>query len=571
MTNRFRPPGRCFVPTGVDCGNWSGIEPLFHELEHRPSKSVDALERWLIDLSELSACIEEVRAAREVAAAAQTDDPECERRYLDFIENVVPHVRRAQDRLDRRLLADPFLPDLDPNRYGILLRRVRNHVELFRDENVPLQTRDETLRQEYQKIAGAMTVTLDGRELTLEEAGRYLERPERGVRQQAWEAIWQRRLRDAAALDALFDEMVQLRDRIARNAGCRDYREYAFRELERFDYAPDDCLRFHATIERLGVSQVRSLHERRRHRLGVSTLRPWDLSVDPAGRDPLRPFRTTGELVEGCRKIFARIDFDLAEQFSELHRLGLLDLASRKGKAPGGFMTVFEERRLPFIFMNAVGVHRDVETLLHESGHAFHALATRDEPLLAYRSAPIEFAEVASMGMELLAAGGLDEFYAPPEARRAVRDQLEDIVEFFPWMASVDAYQHWVYTNPQRGAAERRAAWCAIRRRFGGLESYEGYEDALAWGWQRQLHLYTVPFYYVEYGIAQLGALQIWQRAQHDFPVAVRDYRRALALGGTQPLDALFAAAGAKFDFSEAIFRGVADSVTAALGELSDA
>ncbi len=542
------------INPGVDFGRWEAVEPHFAELNRRPLHGAPDLEDWLLDLSELHSALEEERNVREVEMTCQTDDPLRERRYLAFIEDILPKARVAFYELDRRLLTSPGVADLPSQRYGMLLRRVRNRVQLFREENVPLHTLDETLRQQYQKITGCMTVRLDGQELTLEQAARWLEWPDRGRRQEAWEATWERRLRDREVLEDLFDEMIRLRDRIARNADLPDYRAYAFRDLERFDYGPDDCLRFHAAVERVGVPAARALHSERQASLGVDRLRPWDTNVDPRGRPPLQPFSTADDLMERCGRIFRRISGEFGAQFERMRREGLLDLASRKGKAPGGYMTVFELRRLPFIFMNAVGVHRDVETLLHEGGHAFHAFATRGEPLHAYRNPPIEFAEVASMGMELLGLPLLDEFYGGADRERAAREHFEGITAFFPWMATIDAFQHWLYTNPGHDRAARRAVWLDLRGRFGGLEDYAGHEDALASLWQRQLHPFTVPFYYVEYGIAQLGALQVWRNSVRDFAAAVAAYRAALSLGGSRPLPELFAAAGARLDFSDATF-----------------
>ncbi len=568
--NGFGPPPMRFVRPADNFGDWGAVKPYFDDLAARPLTSRSDLERWLEDCSELQSALDEERNIREVAMTCATDDVVKEKAYIDFLEVVVPPSRIEWDRLDRKLLACPPHAELDPRRFGVLMRRVRNRVEIFRDENVPLQTEDEKLRQQYQKMCGAMTVEIDGREQTLEQAGRYLDLSDRARRQEAWEKVSARRLRDRDALDTIFDEMVRLRHQIAVNAGCRDYRDYAFRDMERFDYSPADCERFHATVERVGVPAARELHRRRAAALGVDKLRPWDLSVDVRNRPPLRPFEQTDSLVAGCQRIFQRISPELAKQFEHMNRAGLLDLDSRKGKAPGGYMTTYEVRRVPFIFMNAVGQHRDVETLLHEGGHAFHAFATRGEPLAAYRHSPIEFAEVASMGMEMLAIDRLDEFYQGKDFDRARREQLEGIVIFFPWMATVDAFQHWIYTHPAHTREERKAAWLAIRARFGGLEDFSGYEDARAWHWHRQLHPFTHPFYYVEYGIAQLGALMVWRNSLRDYAKSVNDYRAALALGGSRPLPELFSTAGARFDFSAETFSPLIAAIEDALKQIPD-
>ena len=557
---------RRFVPEALDAGDWTQLEPLFDELERRELSTPEALERWLLDRSELTAVIREEGTVRYIRMTCQTDNPDYEKAYLHFVEEIEPKLKPRFHRLDELYVRSPARARLPEARYLVLDRKLRNSVELFREANVPLETEEEKLGQRYQKITGAMTVRYDGREQTLQQMARYLEEPDRAVRQEAWELIVERRLRDKDELDEIFDELLRLRQQIAENAGFANYRDYAFKKRERFDYTPEDCEEFHEAVERHVVPLMRALQRRRQAELGVKELRPWDLNVDPEGKPPLRPFSSAKELVEGCCEVFSRVDPELGAQFGRLAELGLLDLESRKGKAPGGYQATLEERRLPFIFMNAVGRDSDVRTLLHEGGHAFHTFAVRDEPLVAYRHAPLEFAEVASMGMELLSAPHLDVFYSPADADRSRRRHLETIVTLLCWIATIDAFQHWLYTHPGHPREARLAKWVELHERFGGLESWAGYEDALRWGWQRQLHLYLHPFYYIEYGIAQLGALGLWLRSQQNYEEAVRLYRRALALGGSRPLPELFEAAGLPFDFGEGAVSRAAAGLERALG-----
>ena len=557
---------RRFVPPQADPGDWAQIEPLFTRLLDARPDSPEALERWLEDGSELFAVLEEERARRYTAMTCQTDDPERERAYLFYIQEIVPKVKPPAHALNEAYLRSPHRSAL-PRRYAVLDRQIDNQVALFRSENIPLETEEARLRQQFQKIAGAMTVTFRGTDHTLPQMTRYLEEPDRAVRQEAWEALVRRRMQDREPLDAIFDDLLRLRHRIARNAGCADYREYAFRERERFDYTPADCLRFHDAVEEVVMPVARRLRERRLATLGVETLRPWDLAVDALGRPPLRPFERIDALLDGAEEIFRRLDPDLGEQFRFMRRRDLLDLESRKGKAPGGYQDSLQEQRVPFIFMNAVGVEGDVRTLLHEGGHAFHMLAARDEPILEYRHAPLEFCEVASMAMELLAVPYLDVFYRDPgDAGRARWEQYERVVSLFPWVATIDAFQHWLYTHPGHSRDERRAAWVAIFTRFSAGVDYSGYDDVVSTLWHQQLHLFLSPFYYIEYGIAQAGALQIWLRARVDHAGALRQYRDALALGGSRPLPELFAAAGARFDFSAETLRPLLRALEAELG-----
>ncbi|MGC9328373.1 MAG: M3 family oligoendopeptidase, partial [Candidatus Hinthialibacter sp.] len=405
--------------------------------------------------------------------------------------------------------------------------------------------------QAYQKLCGAMTVEFDGREQTMPQMAKYQEETDRARRREAWELTANRRLQDRASMDDIFNQLVQRRRQMARNAGCDTFVDYAFRMYHRFDYTPADCLRFHETVESCIMPVVHANDERRREVMNLDALRPWDMAVDPLGRPPLRPFEEASELAEKVERILRHIEPELAEQFWMMHQNGELDLESRKGKAPGGYQYTLDEVRRPFIFMNAAGLHRDVETLLHESGHAFHALACRNDPLLPYRESPIEFAEVASMAMELFGARYYEEFYSAADAARARRRHLESVIDVLAWIARIDAFQHWIYTHPAHTAQERTAYWLELDERFGARLDWSGCEAVRESLWQRQLHLFCHPFYYIEYGIAQLGALQLWRIFQQDEAEAVRGYRRALALGGAKPLPQLFEAAGARFDFSQ--------------------
>lgn len=556
---------RKFVPANSDLGDWAQIEPLFNQLEGCPIKTPEALERWLLDQSELSAAIAEEGAVRYIRMTCQTDDPERERAYLHFIENIEPKVKQAFNRLDKKYVESPARKKLPEERYFVLDRRIENRVALFRDENVPLETEATKLAQRYQKLCGAMTVEFQGREQTLQQMAKYLEETDRKLRQQAWELIVKRRLQDREELDQIYDELLSLRQQIARNAGFENFRDYAFRWWERFDYTPEDCFRFHQAVETQVVPLMRELQGQRRRQIELDVLRPWDLAVDPQGRPPLRPFEKANKLIEGCAAIFGRVDGELSEQFRRMAALNLLDLESRKGKAPGGYQQNLHERRLPFIFMNAVGRDGDVRTLLHEAGHAFHAFAIRHEPLYAYRDVPLEFCEVASMSMDLLGGEHLSAFYSPEEATRSKREHLEGIVSLLPWIATIDAFQHWIYTHPGHSRKEREEYWLKLRQRFGGIESWEGYEPALRAAWQRQLHLYEVPFYYIEYGIAQLGALGVWHHSKKDPGGAIEAYKRALALGGSRPLPELFKAAGLPFNFGPESIAHVVESLRAEL------
>jgi oligoendopeptidase F len=540
--------GRKFLPEGLSLESWEDIEPYFSELERKPLADAAQAERWLLELSELLAAVFEERSIRYIRMTCDTADKEAQGQYLRFVTEVEPHLKTSLQRLRERFVKSPGAAALPRERYFVLLRSFKNAVELFREENVPLEVEEAKLSQRYQRVTGAMTVEFRGEELTLQRAARYLEDPDRRVRRDVWEKVAERRLRDKDELEEIFDELFALRKRIAAHAGYACYRDYAFRKRERFDYGPEECREFHAAVERHVVPLLVKLQERRRRELGVGRLRPWDLEVDPGGNPPLRPFSRAEELVAGVGEIFRRLDPELGELFAVLPRHGLLDLESRKGKAPGGYQATLTERRLPFIFMNAAGRQRDLRTLLHEAGHAFHTLLSREEPLIFLRRAPLEFAEVASMSMELLTHPEWRVFYSGEELERARREHLEGIVTLLAWVATVDAFQHWLYTHPDHTREERREAWTALRGRFGGVVDWTGYEEVLGWEWQRQLHIFLYPFYYIEYGIAQLGALGLWEAWLGDPATALGNYKEALSRGGRDPLPELFRAAGLSFD-----------------------
>jgi oligoendopeptidase F len=562
---------RSFLPATIDFSTWASIEPLFTQLENRPLETVAELESWLKDRSELLDVIGEEGALRYIRMTCDTENKDLEKAYFHFLEEIAEKMKAGDDRLKRRFLASPLVSQLPSKRYSILVRSLRNDINLFREANIPLETEESKLSQSYQKLMGSLMVQFEGKEQTMQQMGRYLEDPDRELRAAAWKAMVARRLVEKESLERIFNQLIGIRTQISTNAGFSSYRDYAFQHLERFDYSPQDCFRFHEGVEEAVVPLVRQIEEKRARDLGVDRLRPWDLSVDPKSRPALRPFTEARELVEGCLKITHEVDPQFGSFIKTMQDLDLLNLESRKGKAPGGYQSSLTEARLPFIFMNAVGLDGDVRTLLHESGHAFHVFATRQETLGYYRHAPIEFCEVASMSMELLGSEYLSVFYPKADdLKRSRRKHLEGVLDILPWIARVDAFQHWIYTTPGHSDEERQAYWLSLHRRFGGIEDWSAFEDAQRTSWHRQLHIFELPFYYIEYAIAQLGALQVWVNSMRDFRKAVADYWSALQLGGSKALPDLFRSANIKFEFGPATLRPLMDAVGEELEKLQD-
>ena len=549
----LKVPQRSFVPAVFDPSDWAQAEPFYRELMERGINSAGELEKWLLDFSELTSVVDEYGARRYIAKSCHTEDKEIERRFLQFVEEIEAKMKPFCFELQKKFLGCPYAGDLRDKKYLMLAKKWRTEVEIFREENVGLETEVVKLVTEYDTISAAMMVNIAGKELTLQQAAKYLEEPDRGTRQEAWELAARRRHQDRERIEGIFDELMGLRETIAKNAGMGDYRGYTWKAYKRFDYSPEQCLAFADSIAKTCVPLVDELDRQRKADLGLSALRPWDTQVDAKNRAALRPFgqEETGLLVKKTKAIFQRLSPALADDFDSLRSRSNLDLESRKGKQPGGYQSTLDEAREPFIFMNAAGLQRDVETLLHEGGHAFHALAAAGEDLVFLRGAPMEFCEVASMSMELLGAEHFDLFYNEADAARAKRNLLEGIIKILPWIATIDSFQHWLYTHPQHSRADRMEEWLRLLERFSSKLDWSGYEAMRGTSWQKQLHLFHAPFYYVEYGIAQLGALQLWVKSRQDSHGALANYRAALRLGGTRSLPELFNAAGLVFDFSE--------------------
>lgn len=556
----------------IDPRRWETFAPYFDELLERPLTNSNIRE-WLNDWSRLLRLYEESGAMIYVEKSLDTADTEKEQAFLDYIHNVEPNARVADQALKERLLKLD-VPDED---MALVLRNMRNQSELFRESNIPLLTELAKLENEYDKITGGLKADWDGEEKNLVQLGLFLKEKDRLVRKRAWIKMMDLWLSQRQQLNKLYADMLALRRQVAANAGLPDYRAYAFREKGRFDYTPEDCYTFHEAIEKVVVPAAQRIYEKKRQRLGLDVLRPWDILVDTSDAPSLRPYKSQDELIQGSLNIFNGVDPELGRYFAVMAEDGLLDLDTRAGKALGGYCMTLAMRKRPFIFMNGVGVHDDVQTMLHEAGHAFHVFETAALPLYWQAEKPMEFAEVASMAMEKIGAPYLTKenggFYTASEAARARIEHLESEILFLPYMAVVDAFQHWVYTHPEAAAdaAHYDKAWDDLWARFMPGSDWAGFEEARMTGWHRKLHIFTVPFYYIEYGMAQVGALQVWRNSLSDQAGALAAYRRALSLGGTKTLPELFAAAGAEFRFDTAMLTDLVALVENTIDELEKA
>lgn len=563
---------RSFLPERISFVAWSDLEPLFRELAERKLSTRQDLENWLSNINELESVFSEELAWRYIRSTCNTTDTEAEQAYAFFVSEIEPHAAPWFNKFNLKLDQSAFRDELDPNLYTNYLRAVRNEISIYRDENIPLLTEIDNLRQQYGRIAGSMSINHNGQELTMQQAAKLLQETDRNLRQTVYRSIANRRLEERERLDRLFDQLCTLRQQVATNAGFKNYRDYSFAALGRFDYAPEDCFRFHEAIAEELMPLLAELNNERKAKLGIATLHPWDLAVDEDNLSPLQPFHKAEELLEKTKKCLSAVHPRYADYISHMRTLGHFDLDSRKGKAPGGYNYPLAESGVPFIFMNATGSQNDVITMVHEAGHAIHSFLMNPLPLNAFRNAPSEVCELASMSMELISMEHWNAFYTDPvELRRARRQQLLHVLETLPWVAAVDAFQHWVYEHKNHTAVERSAAWQSIYQRFAmpGV-SWDGLEEAFANQWQRQLHIFEVPFYYIEYGMAQLGALAVWRNYLQNPQKGLANYEAALQLGYIRPIGEIYKTAGIRFDFSREYVRELVDFVKAELNVLNN-
>lgn len=564
-------PQRNFLPEDFQITDWNSLKPFFDNLLQREWTKPDDLRKWFRDRSELDSIISEDLGWRYIKMTCFTDNETYSKSYQDFIQNIQPQISPVTDQLNRKLMECPFLPELEREKaYFVLLRNVRKEIELFKEDNIPLYTEISTETQKYAQLSGAMMVELGGQELTLQQAGVVLMSTDRAKREEAYRKITERRLKDKEALNDLYSKLIALRNKVSNNAGYGNFRDYMFKAYGRFDYTPQDCFTFHDAIAAEVVPLLNKLSVERKQKLKVEQLRPWDKSVDADGRPPLKAFDGGKDLTEKAIECFRRLDPFLGQCLSIMSEMGHLDLESRKGKAPGGYNYPLPEIGVPFIFMNATSTQRDMTTIMHEGGHAVHNFLTMNLELSDFKSPPMEVAELASMSMELISMEHWDIFFPnKADLRRAKLDQLEDIIETLPWVANIDKFQHWVYENPNHNLDERSVNWNRVYSEFNdSVTDWSGLEAGRNFLWQKQLHLYEVPFYYIEYGMAQLGAIAVWRNFKKNNKEGLQGYMNALKLGNKDTIPELYKAAGIRFDFSKQYIRELMDFVQEELAKI---
>ncbi|MEP7317917.1 MAG: M3 family oligoendopeptidase [Panacibacter sp.] len=543
---------RHFLSQDFTVTTWEALEPYFKTLLERELSSLQDLEQWLKDMSEVEAVVSEDACWRQIRMTCDTTDKALEGAFTYFCMEIQPKLQPYADALNRKLVSNEFTKQLDQQKYFTYLRSVKKSIDLFREENIPLQAELSVMQQQFGVICGKMTIEVNGQEYTLQQAAKFLENHDRSLREEVYRKIQERRQQDKETLHNLYSELIVRRNKVAKNAGFENYRDYKFTELGRFDYSKEDCYRFHEAVKLHVLPLVEKIYHQKREKLQLDNLRPWDIEAQPEGTEPLRPFKTGKELLDKTEQCFTELNPFFADCLRKMDSMKHFDLESRKGKAPGGYNCPLAESGAPFIFMNAAGQMDDVTTMVHEGGHAIHSFLSHDLELSGFKEYPMEIAEVASMAMELFSMNHWHTFFDDEaDLKRAKQHQLERVITIFPWIATIDKFQHWVYENPTHTIEARTEKWVEILNEFStGVVDISGLEAYRKTGWQRQLHLFEVPFYYIEYGIAQLGAIGLWMQYKQNPQQALQNYINALSLGGTKTLPELYKAAGLKFDLS---------------------
>ncbi len=563
-------PERKFVPENINWDDWNEVEQLLEDLANRSIQSLDELKKWLHDRSEMEAVVAEDVGRRYIKMTVDTTDDAAAKSYEYFVTEINPKISPYDDRLNRKLNDCEFKKDLKASGYKIYFRGIASAIEIYRDENNELAAKDAQLGQKYGAVSGKQAITYKGEEITMQKAGTFLKSTDRAVRKEVFDLVAERRMEDAEEMDKILNEMVRIRTQMGKNSGFDNYRDYKFKSMGRFDYSVQDCFNFHDSIESEIVPIVKTFTEERKEKLGYEELKPYDTAVSLDGKPPLKPFETGEEMLQKTIDLFYKIDPYCGERLEIMKAMKHLDLESKKGKAPGGYNYPLYEIGVPFIFMNSVGLQRDLVTMIHEGGHAVHSFLSRDLEITPFKSLTSEIAELASMSMELISMEHWEDIYEDEEElKRAKKEQLQGVLDVLPWVATVDAFQHWLYENPDHTVEERHEAWLVVSSRFSSnLVDWTDYPEYRQVTWQKQLHIYEVPFYYIEYGMAQLGAIAMWRNYKQDPKKTMEQYKAALALGYTKSIPEVYETAGVKFDFSSEYIGELAKFVRKELSNL---
>jgi len=559
---------RVYFDENFEADDWNSVERELKKIENQEVNSKEDLELLIEKKSELSYIIEETYAWKYIKMTCNADKPEYSKDFNKFYAEVVSKSQPYDFRFKKKVYESPYKSELSNEKYGHFIRIISKDIEIFREENIPLTVKENELSNKYGEIMSKLTVEFEGEEKTLIQMKKYLKDPNRDKREKSWKLVSEKMLEKKDEFNKLFDDLKEIRVEIAKNAGFDNYRDYMHKAKGRFDYTTEDIFRFHDSVEKVVVPFLKELSRERKEKLGVETLRPWDMEVDIDGK-VLKPFESVEEFVDKGIDILNKVKPEFGKKLEMMKNSEFLDLENRKGKAPGGYNFPLAEHGAAFIFMNAVGLHSDVRTLLHEAGHAMHSFAKADEKISQYKDVPSELAELASMSMELLTLEYLDEYYKDEEdLRKAKREQIEGTIQFLPWAMIVDAFQQWIYTNPNHTEKERTKYFKSLMDRFNVGVDWSGLEEEKGIRWLRQLHIFEVPFYYIEYAISQLGAIAIYKNYKENGAKAIEEYENFLNIGYSKSVSEVYKAAGIRFDFSEGYIKEIVEFIRRELEEV---
>lgn len=558
------------LPSNFRLDSWIKLEPYYRELANRRIRSLIELEEWILDRSQVDAVVFEEFGWRYIRMTVDMSNESAIKKYNEFVKDIRSKVMTCEQKLDEKLLNNPFIHQLSRKRFSVYVRGIQKKSLLFQEDNLVLLSQESLLARKYGELLANISVEIEGRQLTIQQTNALLESPDRELRARAYQATIKTMQQQKMVFDTLFDQLLEVRNAIADNANHPNYVSYIFEQLGRFDYTPLDCHIFHKSVEQKVLPILDEINQRRKDRLGIDQLRPWDLQAESSTGQAVVLTTNVDDLIETAQKVLQAVHPFFADCLATMQAVQHLDLEIRPSKRPGGYNMPLGVTGIPFIFMNVAGSKTDVRTLMHETGHAVHSFLMKDLELSTAQRPPAEIAELAAMTMELLTLDHWGHFFEAQETFSQVKIwMLENILQLLPWIATIDKFQHWLYANPQHTTAERKAAWLEIYYSLSPSTIHnQDLQDLYAYYWHRQLHLFEAPFYYIEYGIAQLGAIAIWKNYKENGEQAISQFMEALKLGYTQTIPEVYQTAGIAFDFSESYIQELVNFVYEQLQEL---
>ncbi|MGG0198836.1 M3 family oligoendopeptidase [Bacillus anthracis] len=536
----------------IDISNVLQLEKTLSTLLNKRISSKLDLENWLKEQSKMIWEIEEQLRSHYIAFQCNTDDEEIKDTFEHDQQFVKPLLKRYQNLLDNKYLESPFRMELDSNLYGLLDAKIKNAQKLFCEDNIELEIKEDKLVTEYFEITGGLSAIWDGEEKTITELQSYLQDSNRDIRKKAKAIISEQFLSVEKELQNILNQLIEIRHQKANNIQLENYRDYMFKKYERFDYSAKDCYELAESIRKYVVPLKDKILLEKKEKLQVDTLRPWDVSAVTPDQKVLKPIANENDLIEKSTHIFNKLDVEFSTLLNRMYKHDCLDLTSRKGKAAGGFCEYLPASQLSYIFMNLNYTQDDIITFIHEMGHSIHNELIKPLKLRQYIEIPAETAELASMTMELFSLNYWDTFYTnKKDLKQAKINYFKDVISYLPVMLIVDQFQHWLYENPTHTSEERNEKYLQLQKHYqSNVIHIDGYENWIATSWLPVLHIFEVPFYYIEYAIAQLGAVQMYKQYKEDPKQALENYKKALSLGSSQSIKEVYEAAGIRFDFS---------------------